>query len=80
MPVGQVLPNQRVQFRLSENCIVCSGTTDSIAAFLAAGANQTGEAVTSLGSSLAIKMLSEKRVDDVQYGVYSHRIGTISFY
>ena len=33
------------------------------------------QAVTSLGSTLAIKLLSETRVDDARYGLYSHRIG-----
>ncbi|KAK4437723.1 D-ribulose kinase [Sesamum alatum] len=51
-----------------------SRTTDSIAAFLAARANQPGKAVTSLGSTLAIKLLSTKRVEDARFGVYSHRL------
>ena len=34
-----------------------------------------GEAVTSLGSTLAIKLLSRTRVDDARFGVYSHRLG-----
>jgi sugar (pentulose or hexulose) kinase len=54
---------------------VCAGTTDSVAAFVAAGITEAGQAVTSLGSTLAIKMLSENRVDDAAYGVYSHRLG-----
>lgn len=33
------------------------------------------QAVTSLGSTLAIKLLSEARVDDARYGLYSHRLG-----
>ncbi|GAX83459.1 hypothetical protein CEUSTIGMA_g10884.t1 [Chlamydomonas eustigma] len=56
-------------------CLVCAGTTDSIAAFVAAGVTEAGQAVTSLGSTLAIKMLSQTRVDDATYGVYSHRLG-----
>ena len=55
---------------------LCAGTTDSIAAFLASGASGVGDAVTSLGSTLAIKLLSERPVDDSRYGVYSHRLGT----
>lgn len=55
--------------------MVCGGTTDSIAAFVAAGVSQVGEAVTSLGSTMAVKLLSEERVDDAAYGVYSHRLG-----
>lgn len=53
-----------------------AGTTDSIAAFLASGACQAGQAVTSLGSTLAIKMLSTVPVEDNSRGIYSHRLGT----
>jgi sugar (pentulose or hexulose) kinase len=56
---------------------VRTGTTDSIAAFIAAGASQPGEAVTSLGTTLVLKLLSEKRVDDAASGVYSHRFGKL---
>ena len=55
--------------------MVVGGTTDSIAAFLAAGARETGDAVTSLGSTLAIKLLSDTFADDAARGVYSHRLG-----
>ena len=56
-------------------CLVVGGTTDSIAAFLAAGASEVGDAVSSLGSTLAIKLLSSIPVDDSSTGVYSHRLG-----
>ena len=59
------------------NCLVCAGTTDSIAAFLASGANQPGEAVTSLGSTLVLKLLSQTPVFASQYGIYSHRLGNM---
>ncbi|KAL5713397.1 D-ribulose kinase [Ranunculus cassubicifolius] len=72
--IGSIKENVRLQFGLPKECIVCTGTTDSIAAFLAARATQTGKAVTSLGSTLAVKLLSTKRVDDSRYGVYSHRL------
>ncbi|KAK6282769.1 hypothetical protein POUND7_016594 [Theobroma cacao] len=64
----------RTLFGFSEDCIVCTGTTDSIAAFLAARATKPGKAVTSLGSTLAIKLLSTTRIEDARYGVYSHRL------
>lgn len=51
-----------------------TGTTDSIAAFMASGANICGQAVTSLGSTLAIKSLSSRPVFDSSRGVYSHRL------
>lgn len=74
-PIACISHEAAAMTGISEDCIVCSGTTDSIAAFLAAGVNEPGQAVTSLGSTLAIKLLSEKRVDEPNYGIYSHRIG-----
>ncbi|GLI67893.1 hypothetical protein VaNZ11_012217 [Volvox africanus] len=62
---------------LPPDCLVCGGTTDSIAAFMAAGVTEAGQAVTSLGSTLAVKLLSTTRVDDAAYGVYSHRLGDV---
>lgn len=58
----------------SSRCRVVAGTTDSVAAFVAARCTQPGDAVTSLGSSLALKLVSETRVDDSGKGVYSHRL------
>lgn len=55
--------------------IIRAGTTDSIAAFLASSANEIGDAVTSLGTTLVIKLLSRHRIDDQSRGIYSHRIG-----
>lgn len=59
---------------LASNCQICAGTTDSIAAFLASEAQKPGEAVTSLGSTLVIKLLSETPVNNAAYGIYSHRL------
>jgi sugar (pentulose or hexulose) kinase len=56
-----------------QTCIV-SGTTDSTASFIATGA-QPGEAVTSLGSTLVLKVLADRPVFEPAYGVYSHRLG-----
>lgn len=76
-PIGVVTAEIAKQFNLAKNCLVCAGTTDSIAAFLASGANQPGQAVTSLGSTLVLKLLSHTRVDDSRYGIYSHRLGKL---
>ena len=60
---------------LPAGCLLAGGTTDSIAATLAAGVRSTpGDAVTSLGSSLAIKLVSDQRIDDGRRGIYSHLI------
>lgn len=76
-PIAEVLPDIASQFSLPRNCLVCAGTTDSIAAFLASGAKSPGEAVTSLGSTLVLKLLSRTRVEDSRYGIYSHRLGDL---
>ena len=62
------------ELNLSDKCSIISGTTDSIASFLAHEVNKEGEAVTSLGSTLAIKLLSKKPINSSKYGIYSHRI------
>jgi len=54
---------------------IAAGTTDGCAAFLATGASQVGEAVTSLGSTLTLKLLCDKPVFAPEFGIYSHRIG-----
>jgi D-ribulokinase len=74
-PVGRILSEWCDRFLIPTDCMIHTGTTDSIAAFLASGAAQPGEAVTSLGSTLVIKLLSETRIEDARYGIYSHRLG-----
>ncbi|GMQ87444.1 MAG: FGGY-family carbohydrate kinase [Gammaproteobacteria bacterium] len=53
---------------------VVAGTTDSTAGFIATGASTTGTAVTALGSTLVLKVLSDQPVTAARYGVYSHRL------
>ncbi|MBD2345406.1 FGGY-family carbohydrate kinase [Anabaena subtropica] len=76
-PIGELRPEISQQFLLPQDCLVRAGTTDSIAAFLASGAKSPGEAVTSLGSTLVLKLLSHTRVEDARYGIYSHRLGDL---
>jgi len=76
-PVGEVRAQVGDRFGFPRDCMICAGTTDSIAAFLASGVNLPGEAVTSLGSTLAVKLLSNTRVDDSRYGIYSHKLGDL---
>ncbi|XP_047969254.1 D-ribulose kinase isoform X2 [Salvia hispanica] len=72
--IGYMQENIRTCYGFGKDCVICTGTTDSIAAFLAARADRPGKAVTSLGSTLAIKLLSTTRVEDARFGVYSHRL------
>ena len=46
---ANISPQAASQFGLPTSCVVGGGTTDSIAAFVAAGVSQPGQAVTSLG-------------------------------
>ncbi len=74
-PTGMLAAATAERLGLHRNVRIVSGTTDSVAAFLATGADQPGDAVTSLGSTLVLKVLSDKPVFAPQYGVYSHRLG-----
>lgn len=74
-PVSRIDPRIATELGLSDQLVLHAGTTDSIAAFLATGASGPGTAVTSLGTTLALKILSDQRIDDPAIGLYSHRIG-----
>ncbi|VAW90900.1 Carbohydrate kinase, FGGY family [hydrothermal vent metagenome] len=54
---------------------IMAGTTDSHAAILATGISQPGEAVTSLGSTLVVKIICETPIFNQQYGIYSQPFG-----
>lgn len=73
--VGTVLPEIAKQFGLPDGVAVVAGTTDGCAAFLASGAKQEGDGVTSLGTTLTLKLLSATPVFAPDFGIYSHRIG-----
>ena len=81
LPAGAVMglagaPQARA-LGLDPQTLVVAGCTDGCAAFLASGAHRAGDAVTSLGSSLTIKILSGTPVFAAEYGIYSHRIGDV---
>ncbi|MGD2056475.1 MAG: FGGY-family carbohydrate kinase [Gammaproteobacteria bacterium] len=78
LPPGQVIgriaaiPARR--WGLAQDTRIVSGTTDSTAGFIATGAG-AGEAVTSLGSTLVLKICGDRPVFAPRFGVYSHRLG-----
>jgi sugar (pentulose or hexulose) kinase len=72
--VAPIRPEGATRFGLPRDAIVVAGTTDGCAAFLATGASETGEGVTSLGSTLTIKLLSDVPVFAPHFGIYSHRV------
>lgn len=73
--IGPVTPELGRRWGLPEGVIVAAGTTDSMAALWASGAREEGDGVTSLGSTLALKLISTRPVNDALSGVYSHRFG-----
>jgi len=73
--IGKIRPEIAAHFGINPQCAIHTGTTDSNAAFIATGVNETGVGVTSLGTTLVLKQLSDKRIDTPGYGVYSHRYG-----
>ena len=75
--IAPIDPSIAAQLSLSKTCQICAGTTDSIAAFLASSAKQSGEAVTSLGSTLVLKLLSSVPINSASFGIYSHKLGDL---
>jgi len=73
--LGTISQEIAMSFGMLNDTKVVAGTTDGIAAFIAAGATEPGDGVTSLGSTLVIKLLSGKPVFSPEHGVYSHRLG-----
>ncbi len=70
-PLAPLSADNARRFGLPADTLVVAGTTDSTAAFLATGASRIGEAVTSLGSTLVLKVIAEDPVFDARFGVYS---------
>lgn len=75
-PLRPVAAAMARRLGLSERAMVHAGTTDSIAAYLACTSQIAGVAVTSLGTTLAVKLLSHQRIDAPEMGMYAHRLGT----
>lgn len=74
--LSPISPAMARRFALAPGTMVHAGTTDSVAAFLAAADPVPGAAVTSLGTTLAVKLCADRRIDAPEMGLYSHRIGT----
>jgi sugar (pentulose or hexulose) kinase len=73
--IGQLSAKLCKQLRLKNRPNIVAGTTDSIAAVLATGINKSGQAVSSLGSTLVLKLLSDQPIFKPDHGIYSHRLG-----
>lgn len=73
--VATITPEMAARLGLPADTAIVAGTTDGCAAFLASGASEPGDGVTSLGTTLTLKLLSETPVFAPDFGIYSHRIG-----
>jgi len=72
---GRLTADTAELFGLPRDVAVVAGTTDGCASFLATGAATAGDGVTALGSSLTIKILSDRQISAPRFGIYSHRLG-----
>lgn len=71
---GAVSAAGAARFGLAEGTPVFAGVSDGCAAFLATGAAAPGDGVSSLGTTLTIKLLSDAPIFAPEYGIYSHRV------
>lgn len=72
--IGTITGAAADRLGLSPLVQVVAGTTDGCASFFATGAHEIGDAVTALGSSLTVKLLSDRPINAPAHGIYSHRI------
>jgi len=74
-PIANIDPGIARMLGLPPSAQVAAGTTDGVAAFVATRADQPGDAVTSLGTTLVVKQLATQPIFAAGQGVYSHRLG-----
>ena len=73
--VSNINPHVANELGLPIDVEIIAGTTDSTAAFMASGLNKVGQAITSLGSTLVLKVISQVAINDLTHGVYSQPYG-----
>ncbi len=76
-PTGRISSVLADEWGLPPAVTVVAGTTDSTAAVIATGVSRPGDAVTSLGSTLVVKIVSEKPFFCSRYGIYSQPFGAL---
>ncbi|RXH39425.1 FGGY-family carbohydrate kinase [Bradyrhizobium zhanjiangense] len=74
-PFADIDPEIAATLGLSPAVRIAAGTTDGVAAFIATRADTPGDAVTSLGTTLVVKLLATRPIFAANQGVYSHRLG-----
>ncbi|HEY0634567.1 MAG TPA: FGGY-family carbohydrate kinase, partial [Gammaproteobacteria bacterium] len=76
-PLGKLASVNARRFGLSTDTLIVAGTSDSTAAIIATGASEPGDAITSLGSTLVTKVVSERPIFAPEFGVYSQPYGKL---
>ena len=74
-PFAEIDPGIASELGLSKTARITAGTTDGVAAFIATRADVPGDAVTSLGTTLVVKLLATQPIFAADQGIYSHRLG-----
>jgi len=72
---AEINPSVARTLGLPSSSRIAAGTTDGVAAFIATRADRLGDAVTSLGTTLVVKLLAARPIFAANQGVYSHRLG-----
>ncbi|KDN95175.1 FGGY-family carbohydrate kinase [Hydrogenovibrio marinus] len=75
--IGKISQTVADTYGFPNDAQVYAGTTDSIAAFLASGAKNLGDATSSLGSTISLKLLTDKPIFSPEHGIYSHTLGEL---
>jgi sugar (pentulose or hexulose) kinase len=73
-PAGRLTPDAAETLDLPRTAHAVSGTTDSTAGAIATGVAAAGDAVTTLGTTLVMKVLAPAPAWSAGDGVYAHRL------
>lgn len=72
--IGYMAPHIAAGLNLPADIKIVAGTTDSTASTLATGLSRAGEAVTTYGTTLVMKVNANSPVTSAKDGIYSHRL------
>jgi len=72
-PVAHLLPSLANDLGLPPHTIVTAGMTDGCASQVASGAVRPGDWNTTIGTTLVVKGVTEKEIDDPSGALYCHR-------
>lgn len=74
--IGRLSAANSRMLGLNGEVSLVAGTTDSTASTLATGIMHEGQAVTTIGTTLVMKIISQQQVSSARHGVYSHHLAS----